>query len=216
MLVGPWEFVGEAFDLFSELIDGLISGVVVDCGLVGDIGGFGGVGEGWDVFLDKEVVGADAGNHQTIAIASDRLLEDGSQFGVSVRHVSFLLLRFVAGRICENGDHLPESEEGLVDVDALFGLDTLCAGEADPFGAGQVYEFKLAGEDGVGIAPIEAFDTDGQDGVAPGALDVQLVGCTDPVFQSQAKILLEVLLVGAFENVKVLDAELLVFVPPEP
>lgn len=51
--------------------------------------------------------------------------------------------------------------------------------------------------------------------MASGALDVELVGCTDPILESYGKVFLQVLLVVTLEYIEILDAELLVFVPPE-
>ena len=79
MLIGSREFLGQALNLFLQLVDGLVPGVIIHCGLVCYIGGFSRISQSRDVLVEEMVVGAYAGNHQAVAVASDRLLQNRSQ-----------------------------------------------------------------------------------------------------------------------------------------
>ena len=51
--------------------------------------------------------------------------------------------------------------------------------------------------------------------MAARTLHIQLVRCVDPIFQPSCEVLPQILLVVALENVQILHAELLVFVPSQ-
>jgi hypothetical protein len=76
VLIGSAELLGESFDLLFELVDCFVSGIIVDGRLIGDVGGFGGIGEGRDVLVEEHVVRADTGYHQAVTVASDGLLQN--------------------------------------------------------------------------------------------------------------------------------------------
>ena len=63
MLVGLIEFFPELLDLFLQLLDSLQPRVVINYRSIGDEGRLCGVGKRAEVFLNKSVVGIDAGYH---------------------------------------------------------------------------------------------------------------------------------------------------------
>ena len=87
VLVGSGQLTSQSPNLFPQIRDEFAARVVVDGGFVGDEAGLGGVGEGREVFLKEEVMRVDACDHEAVGVASDGLLEDRSQLGISVRHV---------------------------------------------------------------------------------------------------------------------------------
>ena len=57
MLISSGQLLSQPFHLFLELVDGFVSGIIVDSGLICNIGSFGGVGQGRYIFLEKKIVG---------------------------------------------------------------------------------------------------------------------------------------------------------------
>lgn len=97
------------------------AGVVVDNGLICDIGGLSGVCQGREVLFQKVVIRTDAGYHQAVAVSPDGLFENGSQFGVAVWHIDFLF-SFTSRCFSQDTDDLPQCKKRLVDVNTFLGL----------------------------------------------------------------------------------------------
>jgi hypothetical protein len=147
-----------------ERHDDLGLGVFVAHGTVGDAGGLGGVGQCGDALLDELVVGVDAGDHQTVAVAPDRLLQDAGQLAVSVGHELSPGSRLA--RLChQRVDDHPQGEQRFVNFNALLCVLALGPGESDALGARQVHEVQFAGLHQGGVSLFVRLHPDHGDGV---------------------------------------------------
>ncbi len=87
VIVSLSELALERLHLELELVDHLHLGVLVLDGLVADEGGLGRVGQRRQVLLHEGVARREAGDHQAVGVAPDRLLKQTRQLGVAVGDV---------------------------------------------------------------------------------------------------------------------------------
>lgn len=134
MFISLIQFFGELLDLSLELLGGFFAWIVVDYWPVGDEGGLSGVCERGDVLFDEGIVWIDAGNHEAVAIPSDRLLQDRCQLRIPIGHIHlFLFLQLGIGILGEDVDDLPERKKRLVDIYTFLGQLAFSACHGEPF-----------------------------------------------------------------------------------
>lgn len=76
MFVSLIQLFSKLPDLFLELLDGLQSRVIIDNRPIGYKRCLSGIGKRAEVLLEKGIIGVDAGDHQTVAIPTDRLFKN--------------------------------------------------------------------------------------------------------------------------------------------
>jgi len=88
----------KSFDKFLLFNNLLRFGVNIDVRYIVDLLGACRIIKRRDIFVNKNVEWRQASNHQSVAVAAETLLEDGSQFALSVWNVvKFLALRLLLG-----------------------------------------------------------------------------------------------------------------------
>ena len=123
---------------------------------------------------------ADGADHQSLGVAAQRVLQDSSERGVSVRnHFAF---RFSARFLCQGRDHDAENRQRLVDRAAFLEPVSGCAGLGGFLAAGQVDEVDdgdLVG--GPSVLQDLLHEVDGDDSVGSRAMRVHFCGADRPV-----------------------------------
>ena len=94
--------------------------------------------EGGDALTKALGRGTDHGHHGGLAVATERVLEEACEFGVTVGDVRAGTL------VCQGGDHVAQAGQRLVDF--LRFLKTFPSGssDSDTFRPGQIHEIQFA------------------------------------------------------------------------
>ena len=163
MLVSLTQLFIQSLYLPPQLSNQFVPWVVVHHRLVCYVGSFSSVGQRRQVLLQECIIWTNTGDHQTVTVAPNRLLQNRSQLRVPVRHVGLLLLPLASGTLSQNAYHLPQREERLVDIDAFLSLLALCARQTYPLRPSQVHQFQLATQHVARPRPVVALDADSQD-----------------------------------------------------
>ena len=74
-----------------------------------------------DVLFDLCVAGVQAGDHEAIAVATQTLSQQARQLRITIWDVGAVVASFIALGQCR--DNLAQSEQTLVDINALFVCD---------------------------------------------------------------------------------------------
>jgi hypothetical protein len=99
------------------LLDEFLLRVIILHRFIGDLRSFGCIVNGTDVLIKEPFIRSDTSDHERVGVASKGLSKKTCELRVSVRNVLFLpKIDF-----SERTDDLSESEQGLVDIDALLG-----------------------------------------------------------------------------------------------
>ena len=202
VLVCTEQFRGQQLHLSLELFDLLGLGVVIPYWSVGNHGGFGGVGEGAEVFFQELLRGVQAGDHAAEGIAAQALPQEAGQLRVSVGHIHAISLAI--SKVIKSRNDLPQSEQRLVNLNALLLRLALGSRVALPLGAGQVDDLHFADDDVLGVGGVHLLQAEGENGVGAGAAEVHLVGANYFVAEAEVEEGEDLFVGGALEGEQVL------------
>ena len=116
VLISFTQLLGQKFILILELLYDLRLRVIILSWFVCNLRRLCRIIDRTEILVIEPIIGRDATYHEGVTIASQSLPQQTRQLGVSVRHKS---LGF--GNISQCSNHLSQSEQTLVDVNALFG-----------------------------------------------------------------------------------------------
>ena len=208
------QLVRKSLVLLFQLINYARFRVIVPDRLVGDVACLTCVLHGRKIFVDLRVTRIQASDHETEAVAAERLAEETGQLGVTVRNVSRAVVASARRLflIRQRGDDLPEREQTFVDVDRLF-VDG--AGLSLPLGARKVDQLQLRDDDVVEVPDVHLLDREAEHRVAAATAVVHVVAGDN--FIADSKLVESHHVIGglALESVEIFDGEHIILIPFE-
>jgi hypothetical protein len=120
VLIGLSQFLIQLFYLLFQRINQLVSRIIIYYGLICNVRGFCCICEGRYILLKKLIIRIQTGEHQTVRVSTYWLLQNRSEFWISVGNMHFLFI-FSFASLGKNTYNLPQSKERFVYVDTLFG-----------------------------------------------------------------------------------------------
>ena len=116
--------------LLLQLLDKAHLRVIILDWLIGYVARLARILQSANVLFDKHVTRVQAGDHQTVRVAAQRMPEERCKFRFSIRNVGVGTRGLL---VCEGGYNLSQSEETLIDVDTF--LVSLISSECLPLAA---------------------------------------------------------------------------------
>ena len=153
--------------------------IFVDPWLVLDVFGSRSIPKSVHGLIKVVVCGTDVCNHDRLGVSTERVLQQPSQFRVTIRDVSCL-------RVCQRRDNMAQRGERQVDLSGLLESVTRGTCLSDPLRARQVHHIELTNTNMLLVvgAQLTTFNRDREEGVRARRMCIHISGAHRPILRT--------------------------------
>ena len=177
------QFILKLCDFLPQLIDNFDFGIDVHSWFICNERCLHSIIKRTYVFFDIIVWRSQACNHQRVRVSTQTLLEERSEFGVTVRNVTIQCLTLLRP-LSETCNNLSQRKKRFVDINSFLRRETSVSCLARSLTAGQIDQLQLASDHIVNGRIVDNFESECKDGVRSRWGMVQIMRSYDLVFDT--------------------------------